>query len=93
MMRLKNPSIVPSDSCPIVSTNRRNASRNAACFVSGRLISSANFRASVGLLAAFASLVRMPSKNSPAALRVNVSAMIRSTGNPQSNSLMNRLVN
>ena len=41
----------------------------------------------------FASLVRMPSKNSPAALRVNVNAMIRSTGNPKSNSLMNRLVN
>ena len=48
--------------------------------------------ASSGSLAALASLVRMPSKNSPAALRVNVNAMIRSGAWPLSSSRMKRLV-
>ena len=76
----------------MLSTNRRSAARNSVGPTCCCPTPLANRMASDGSPAALASLFRMPSKNSPAALRVKVSAMIRSGASPHSSSRIKRLV-
>ena len=78
-MREKKLSIVPSVSRGSARTTRSSASPKSA---PGSARSRRSFAASTSSVASFASFIRTESANSPAALRVNVSATICSGATP-----------
>jgi len=85
--RAKKLSSVPRLSRCIASVIPRSNFRKSAARSAGTPISAASFFATVSLSAAPASFLRISSKNSPAALRVNVSAAIRSGLAPSASRL------